>query len=50
MFGVNITTRKPRTEDFTTLFPGKTHALEVAGVMMSVKNTRKTEIYLKWRI
>jgi hypothetical protein len=50
MISVSISMRKPRSGDFTTVAPGQTADMEIGGVIVQMKNTRDTPVYLKWRI
>lgn len=50
MIGLNISLRKPRTGDFITIEGDKAKCEIIAGVGITVSNTREKPIYLKWRI
>ena len=50
MFGVSISTRIPRSDDYTELSPDSSVTTTIAGITMRIENNRKKPVYLKWKV
>jgi hypothetical protein len=52
MIGLSVSARQPRTEagEFVILPPESDRNLwEMAGIEITIKNNRKTPVFVKWR-